>query len=412
MNTNITRRKDKGLPGNGGEFTTPDRFADDSVGLGISTQPEQPDEVSTDKLLEFLDDYDLSHGNAEAETDWITIEGYGHSTIQVDIRDCETMADVRDHVADRVSQFDANEEFADLWPVEGFSASNFLETLQNDQSHFHGVANQIHRENRIKDANDRAAERQARDIAEGLGADLDLDLYVVDRGGFLPEDKEFQQMRDPKPPHLNGAHVQFDDGSEGRIRVYERNGRERAEFTTVDGEHLPYYGRAGEKSYRITQFDGDPIRLHEELAGTYYRDKVFQDRVRLDEAEQKLKEVALAGFSQDKDLHVRTAQNFFGKGQDNVVKNCVLITGRNADGTKPFRVEISEDGDVKEGLGLVKGKPWNEKSELEKRVLRNFEKDRGRIINEAIQAQKNFDYSVGELRISEQGLEEQFGKRD
>lgn len=41
MSTNIARKKDRGLPGNGGEFTTPERFADDTVSLDVSEKHPQ-----------------------------------------------------------------------------------------------------------------------------------------------------------------------------------------------------------------------------------------------------------------------------------------------------------------------------------------------------------------------------------
>lgn len=100
-----------------------------------------------------IDEYDLDHNNAEINVDddggQIVVEAPNHATVWVDIclnkldKENEKQAQVTilNTIADKIKNFDADDEFEELWSYEfgqhnHFRPSQFIEMLLDDEDYF------------------------------------------------------------------------------------------------------------------------------------------------------------------------------------------------------------------------------------------------------------------------------------
>ena len=111
---------------------------------------------------DFLDRYNLNHGNAYVEDNtygdlYVLFEAPRNTTISelIDkgiIEDCEDAEEFEDILKRafkrRVSSFDPDAEFNELWSVDfgnhnGFTAREFMELLDDDDAYFNDVADSL-----------------------------------------------------------------------------------------------------------------------------------------------------------------------------------------------------------------------------------------------------------------------------
>lgn len=111
------------------------------------------------KMDEFLNEFDLTHGNAEvivgAKDITMSIEAPQHTVIslyfnQKDIERLEEDFDntVKQKVAEAVGNFDVDEEFDELWSPafrdhNNFRASQFIRLLESDKRFFNDVVQSL-----------------------------------------------------------------------------------------------------------------------------------------------------------------------------------------------------------------------------------------------------------------------------
>lgn len=107
--------------------------------------------LTTDAIQDFIDSHSLNYGNASTEDEYVTVEGPGHSTVSIDLSELPHSATVEDFgtlAAERMREFNADDEFAMMWSADfasrnGFSASSFLEMLHRDEAYFTETATEI-----------------------------------------------------------------------------------------------------------------------------------------------------------------------------------------------------------------------------------------------------------------------------
>lgn len=111
---------------------------------------------------DFLDRYNLNHGNAYVEDTtygdlYVLFEAPRNTTISelIDtgiIEDCEDAEEFEDilkrYFKRRVKSFDTDFEFNELWSVDfgnhnGFTAREFMELLDDDATYFNDVADSL-----------------------------------------------------------------------------------------------------------------------------------------------------------------------------------------------------------------------------------------------------------------------------
>lgn len=100
-----------------------------------------------------IDDYDLDHNNAEINVDddgcQIVVEAPNNATVLVDIylnnidkrNEKQAQVTMLNTIADKIKNFDADDEFNELWSYEfgrhnNFRPSQFIEMLLDDEDYF------------------------------------------------------------------------------------------------------------------------------------------------------------------------------------------------------------------------------------------------------------------------------------
>ena len=128
-------------------LTTPPPASD-----ALSEFPDPDLPATVENVEEFIETGSLDHGNSEVfvqnDEIYMVVEAPNNATMGYSVPEGSTMEDVYELNIAHMEDFDADDEFTEMWSREfgehnGFSPSGFLEMLQEDEEYFRKTAKQL-----------------------------------------------------------------------------------------------------------------------------------------------------------------------------------------------------------------------------------------------------------------------------
>ena len=126
--------------------------------LGEQDQTIMTTAKALDIVTTLIEEHDLDYGNSEAvitdgdDAIGVTVEAPNNSTISgfIPISKTTTKRDIVTSICDMMGEFDADDEFNELYSPEfmshnGFTPSGFLAMLMEDQEYFEGKAEDFYK---------------------------------------------------------------------------------------------------------------------------------------------------------------------------------------------------------------------------------------------------------------------------
>jgi hypothetical protein len=138
--------------------TSKEREMTNQPSLGEQDQTIMTTAKALDIVTTLIEEYELDYGNAEAViTDGddallVSVEAPNNSTVSgvIPISKTTTKRDIVTSICDMMGEFDADDEFNELYSPEfmshnGFTPSGFLAMLMEDQEYFEGKAEDFYK---------------------------------------------------------------------------------------------------------------------------------------------------------------------------------------------------------------------------------------------------------------------------